>query len=754
LVKIERDYFEDPYMEPRRLVEFVAQAARKVPDGLQDVLRPELELLFANAGPRAITVSYCYTGYTSEPSREKVILRVEVKHEAGFATHIVKIGTPAKVGCDYDGWQQCMRGLEFASRIFLPVYPHVFQPGERVAAVYRDAYTLYGPDGLTNQPVSLEDAVHRAVDGDHVAPASIERAVIQTYTDLGRWLYSLSAEDANTARAFYQTRLRKSLHNWTPETADMDQQALAAWRYELRRDAGWLFCGKDAPDSDKPAVYLDPCDYVSYALQTGCIPPTLVGRSHGDLHGRNILVSVYRGEVDYPAVFDYGDMGIKNVLMWDFVKLETELKVRLLPILYRDPATRESLLHNSKRIRERTDERASRADRLEFAFRFERLLAERTGLIQCKADAEMRQPPGGSFGEPEDFAKLARLLAILLRIRQEAALWLGYELPRQYRWREEYDFALAIYGLVHARPDWAYEPGQAECALVSAGVAAANLPSAQDLHRTMIHEQKTDAEIFPSYRIPLTIAHRWWKHGKIDAAASLVRRVSQPFSHAVPLLAEHALLLADEGHHAQAKQILHPLQEGCRLFGDFETLCRIGRAYKDSGDEKWEKNPVPFAELHHLPARQMYRHALAIYKEAFEISGDYYPGINAATLALLCGETEVARTLAAKVLEQCEKMDVKAESAIWVFASEGEACLLVGRPDAAGYYAAALDELDPSQPQPAQSMYNQLCRLWQALGAMALAPVLLAFAQRPAIWSQLTPGPVGDCGGRKKALDP
>jgi hypothetical protein len=752
-------------MQPRRLVEFVAQAARKVPESLQDTLRPELEYLFADPPPRAITVSYCYTGYTSEPSREKAILRVEVKGESGFGTHIVKIGTPVKVGCDYDGWQACMRGIEFASRIFLPVQRHDLSGG-RVAVVYRDAYTLYGPEGLASQPVSLEEAIHWAVLDDRPALLSIERAIIQTYADLGRWLYSLSSEDAGSAGDFYKARLKKSLCNWMPESADKEQQPLAGWRGELRRDAIWLFCGKDAPDSDKPAVYLDPCDYVTYALRTGTIAPTLLGRGHGDLHGRNILVCVYRGEVDYPAVFDYGDMGIKNVLAWDFVKLETELKVRLLPILYRDAATREGLLQKSSRarphavmVRGLVDDRASRADRLEFAFRFERMLAERTAKIEARADAEMRQPPGGIIeGEPP---MLARLLAILLRIRQEAALWLGYERGRQHRWREEYDFAMAVYGLVHARPDWDYEPTQAECALVGAGVAAANLRAGQELHRTMIHQvdaglsQRLPAELFPSYRVPLAIADRWWKNGRIDEAANLVRRffadnTPQQFGHAVPLLAEHALLLAEQGDHARAQQILRPLQEGCRLFGDFETLGRIGRAYKESGDDKWEKNPVPFAELPQKPPWQMYRHALAIYTEAFDLSGAYYPGINAATLALLCGDVQQARALARKVLEQCAKEDVDGESAVWVFASEGEACLLVGREDAAGYYAAALDELDPSQPRLAQSMYNQLCRLWQALGGDALEPVLQTFAQRPAFWSQLTPGPVGDCGGRKK----
>jgi hypothetical protein len=730
------------------MVEFVAQAARRIPDALQDALRPELTALFADTMPRSITVFYCYTGYTSEPTAEKVILGVEVRLESGFDAHIVKIGTPAKVACDFDGWQACVHGIEFTSRIFLPVQKHDLAGG-RVAVVYRDAYTLYGPDRFKSQPVSLEQAIHGAVLEDRPAPASIERAVIQTYADLGRWLYNLSSEDAGRTCDFYKARLKKSLHNWTPESADTVQHSLAEWRHELRRDAIWLFCGKDAPDSDKPAVYLDPCDYVSHALANDGIPPTLVGRSHGDLHGRNILVCVCRGEVDYPAVFDYGDMGINNVLVWDFVKLETELKVRLLPLLYRDEATREGLLQKSKRARpqaemihDRVDDRTSRADRLEFAFRVERLLAERTAQIEAHADAESRQPPGGAIeGEPP---KLTRLLTILLRIRQEAALWLGYELSRQHRWREEYYFALAVYGLVHARPDWNYEPRQAECAVVSAGVAAAHLLAGQELHRTMIHDEKIDADIFPSYRVPLAIAHRRWKTARIDEAAKLVER-TKSFPHAVPLLAEHALLLAEQGEHVRAKHILRPLQEGCRLFGDFETLCRIGRAYKDSGDAKWEHDPVPFAQLHSQAAWQMYRHALAVYKEAFEFSGDYYPGINAATLALLCGEPEESRALAHLVLEKCAKEAVDGDNAAWVFASEGEACLLVGRADAAGYYAAALDELDPSQPQPVQTMYNQLCRLWHALGAAAIEPVLRIFEEHAAFWSQLAPGPLGDC---------
>ena len=55
-------------------------------------------------------------------------------------------------------------------------------------------------------------------------------------------------------------------------------------------------------------------------------------------HARNVLVGVRRGEVQYPAVFDYGDMSDHNVLAWDFAKLETELKARLLPVIMGDGA--------------------------------------------------------------------------------------------------------------------------------------------------------------------------------------------------------------------------------------------------------------------------------------------------------------------------------------------------------------------------------------------------------------------------------
>ncbi len=141
--------------------------------------------------------------------------------------------------------------------------------------------------------------------------------------------------DAGAARAFYREEL--SGRKRGERVNALDIWRTDADRLALRRDALWLFCGRDRPDADHrsaPARYLDPVELVAWALDAGRLPETRVGRAHGDLHGRNILLGVRRSAAQYPAVFDYGGMGESNVLAWDFAKLETELKVRLLQRLY------------------------------------------------------------------------------------------------------------------------------------------------------------------------------------------------------------------------------------------------------------------------------------------------------------------------------------------------------------------------------------------------------------------------------------
>jgi hypothetical protein len=296
-----------------------------------------------------IYVLSVFSGHTPEYER-KVVLGIEFTHRDRYERHIVKIGDRAKVEPDYTGWRDCTRGQHVASRIFAPV--RRFELGaDRVAVLYRDAFTLFGPENpgsFQSQPVLLEDAAEWAAHDDKPDPMSVERALAHIYTDLGVWFYQGADIRHDLAHDFYDGHLRRR-----PSGQPVD--VLDRWQNDpdrrlLRRQAVWVLAGPDAPGADpvtSSAHYLDPVEYVRWAMagEKGTrLPATLVGRSHGDLHARNVLVGVRRGEVQYPAVFDYGDMSDRNVLAWDFAKLETELKVRLLPALRDDDEVLDCLI--------------------------------------------------------------------------------------------------------------------------------------------------------------------------------------------------------------------------------------------------------------------------------------------------------------------------------------------------------------------------------------------------------------------------
>src|SRR5207244_4186546 len=111
----------------------------------------------------------------------------------------------------------------------------------------------------------------------------------------------------------------------------------------------------DRPDYGHPVRrYLDPVPFLRLVLEVAArtpqerpailpalsradlIPALQRGPAHGDFHGRNIFVGVMQDQVHWPAVFDYGDMGRNNYVGMDFVKLETELKVRAYPRVFAD----------------------------------------------------------------------------------------------------------------------------------------------------------------------------------------------------------------------------------------------------------------------------------------------------------------------------------------------------------------------------------------------------------------------------------
>ena len=170
----------------------------------------------------------------------------------------------------------------------------------------------------------------------------------------------------------------------------------------------------------------------------------LRGCAHGDLHGRNILVGIVRDQAMWPTVFDYEDMSPCNLIGWDFVKLETELKMRAnLDVFGGGAAAR-------------------------FIQQVQCVEVE-MNLATEECHRNRFWPEVGASTTPDQ-----RLRAIVLSIRRMAAQQLGANHGRPNDWLEEYYFLLSCYGVSTGRFEKMH-PRERIGARVSAGVATARL---------------------------------------------------------------------------------------------------------------------------------------------------------------------------------------------------------------------------------------------------------------------------------------
>ncbi|HUX13863.1 MAG TPA: TRAFs-binding domain-containing protein [Spirochaetia bacterium] len=114
---------------------------------------------------------------------------------------------------------------------------------------------------------------------------------------------------------------------------------------------------------------------------------------------------------------------------------------------------------------------------------------------------------------------------------------------------------------------------------------------------------------------------------------------------------------------------------------DEETLGILGRVYK----EMWLIEDE--ANTNH----QFLIRSRNLYLKAFLKNRGYYSGINAASLSLLAGDNALAGKLARHVLRRCSQLMRSAASPdLWVFATIGEACALLGRrEESLAYYHRA-----------------------------------------------------------------
>jgi hypothetical protein len=424
---------------------------------------------------------------------------VEVEGIPSPGTRIVKHGPPDDMQTELDAWASC-RPEGLRNDVVLMTVEGRWDGGELVSLVYDDAQQAIGVD----QTVALEDAMLDAVLFGNPSVASVRQVLFAVYERLGQLLYRVSYDDRGREpgqrevpadeRHFVIRRLWESLQRWDirlrlprggrqPEFPREPFPHAIGIRNEVR----------DFELTDPPVLFTDPVNYLAYvkALTTWFVPrgevdgtdnrlwhplpPTFPGgandrpadlipilrrgRAHGDLHGRNVLVGIVHDEALWPAVYDFEHMRPDNLIAWDFVKLETELKLRALNRIF--PRTPMGLFHP-------------------MAMTFEDGLNRWT--MHCDNGQRWPRPdelpatlPVGVPGRRADDSRvaepLARLRNILLEIRHRAGVHLRYRADAPFEWFRQYLFLLMCYGVSSVRFT-TLGLQELTAAYVSAGVAA------------------------------------------------------------------------------------------------------------------------------------------------------------------------------------------------------------------------------------------------------------------------------------------
>jgi hypothetical protein len=466
------------------------------PSSQADVSRA-LQWTFPRA--RSVVVLRLYRSYRRFDGR--FILLVDVNQERP-GRHVVKLGQgkPAEtIRQELHAYQQCWPKTVRHDPVLMPLVAGCNRQGWS-SLIYGDAQQFIGRAGA----VPLETAVLDCVLRGSPCVASLRQLLFQLYERLDWLLYRGAELDCSSQTRdgihFRLPRVWGSLQLWNHHQGP-ERQSAERWRMvrEVRHTAD---------TSNEPSGrFLDPVDYLEYVKQfttwqvprrevtgqrsdTGVadlpaerprtrpaddlIPSFWRGPSHGDLHGLNVLVGRIEDRALWPAVFDYEDMAWDNAIGWDFVKLETELKIRALKEIYPTVAL---------------DQFANRVQQFEEGLNrwTDYCQNHRTWpaldclpLDQPPAD---RHPDSGtslpafthetlSQGLGITAQQLCRLRAIVLESRHRAAQILGYGRGRSEPWLREHRFLLMCYGVSTVRFD-NVDDFLLMAAFKSAGVAAA-----------------------------------------------------------------------------------------------------------------------------------------------------------------------------------------------------------------------------------------------------------------------------------------
>lgn len=414
----------------RRAAPLLAECRNALEPFLRD-LRQRIELVFPDASH--VVVQQVYKGFRQQQDDE-CILGVEVTQGDQTRPMVVKLGkrahTPGTrnpLAEEFENWNVC-RPDGVHHDLVLMGLKAAYHGSDLIALIYEDAQQMIGVE----QTVPLEDALLACVRVGEPTTQSLASLLFELYERLGRLLYSHSFDDDpktwrdEVREPRIDRHLVRNLSDWeAPEALQLRCEVTTELEHPRWKDQ-----------------FHDPVYQLRYLMDhwgERPFPRLLRGRGHGDLHGRNILVGRVEDLVLWPAVFDYGNLGANNLIAWDFVKLETEFKIRAYPRLF-------------------VHDRSFSRDVVEF----ETALGETSRAAHGHFD----WPPRADLPTPAD-----RLKWLLLRIRNLAARHLSQS-NRSQLWRAEYDFVLSVYGLNAVRFS-NLKPVERKGAYLSAGCAAA-----------------------------------------------------------------------------------------------------------------------------------------------------------------------------------------------------------------------------------------------------------------------------------------
>jgi hypothetical protein len=347
-------------------------------------------------------VQNLYSGFRVRDGEHILLVEIANSNERDGLT-VVKLGPPEKLQQEWNAWQNCRpHGLRH-DLVLMPLQ-RVPEAGDTpLALVYQDAQQLIGVD----ETLTLERAMLDAVRLGEPDIRSVADALFQLYERLGLLLYRHSVEadlatETNFTPQMLDRKLKENLEAWEKPTGQPMAHRIAVNQITL-----------EAPLRNH---YRDPAELFSFILKQEnpgeYIPRMLRGRSHGDLHGRNVLVGRVGTRVLWPAVYDYGDMRLDNWIAWDFVKMETELKIRTYAAILPFEMARHVVP-------------------------FE---------VELFAATESARQSGQWPSEPKNPTPLERLKWLVLQIRKFAGAHLSYR-GRHGFWLAEYYFLLSLYGL-------------------------------------------------------------------------------------------------------------------------------------------------------------------------------------------------------------------------------------------------------------------------------------------------------------------